>query len=88
VGLEKEVSLVPAITRPAMFHMGTKDHYVTEEARSILDEHFGKNKGVSLHWYEAGHSFARSSSPNFDQAATAIANVLTLELLETLKDAS
>ena len=88
VGLEKKVSLVPAIARPAMFHMGTQDHYVTAESRRILDEHLGKNKNVSLHWYSAGHSFARSSSPNFDQAETTVANTRTLELLATLKDAA
>ncbi|RKR36173.1 dienelactone hydrolase family protein [Paraburkholderia sp. BL17N1] len=88
VGLEKKVSRVPAISRPAMFHMGTQDHYVTAESSSILDEHFGKNKNVSLHWYSAGHSFVRSSSPNFDQTATTLANARTLELLATLKDAT
>jgi carboxymethylenebutenolidase len=86
VGLEKKISLVPAITRPAMFHMGTQDHYVTAECCSILDEHFAKNKNLSLHWYSSGHSFARSSSPNFDQTATTVANARTLELLSTLKD--
>lgn len=86
VGLEKKISLVPAIARPAMFHMGNQDHYVTAESCSILDEHFGKNKNINLHWYSAGHSFVRSSSPNFDQAATTVANARTLELLATLKD--
>ncbi|WP_395065509.1 dienelactone hydrolase family protein [Paraburkholderia silvatlantica] len=86
VGLEKKVSLVPAIGRPAMFHMGSHDHYVTEDARRILDEHFGQNDNVSLHWYPVGHSFARSSSPNFDLEATSVANARTLELLGTLKD--
>nr|BAH47618.1 dienelactone hydrolase [uncultured bacterium] len=88
VGLEKKVSLIPAIARPAMFHMGTKDHYVTAEARSILEGHFGQNESVSLHWYPAGHSFARSSSPNFDQVATTLANTRTLDLLAPLKDPS
>lgn len=86
VGLEKKISLVPVIARPAMFHMGTQDHYVTAESCSILDEHFGRNKNIGLHWYSAGHSFARSSSPNFDQTATTMANARTLELLSTLKD--
>ncbi|GJH38705.1 carboxymethylenebutenolidase [Paraburkholderia hospita] len=88
VGLEKKVSSVSAITRPTMFHMGSKDHYVTEEARRILDESFTQNDRLSLHWYPVGHSFARSSSPNFDPEATSAANARTLELLGTLKDRS
>jgi carboxymethylenebutenolidase len=88
VGLEKKGSQVPAIARPAMFHMGTEDHYVPAEARGVLEEHFRHNENVSLHWYRAGHSFARSSSPNFDEAATTLANARTLELIATLKKAS
>ncbi|SAK92034.1 carboxymethylenebutenolidase [Caballeronia temeraria] len=88
VGLEKKVSSVSAITRPTMLHMGSKDHYVTEEARRILDESFTKNDSLSLHWYPVGHSFARPSSPNFDREATSIANARTLELFGTLKELS
>jgi carboxymethylenebutenolidase len=88
VGLEKKVSSVPSIVRPSMFHMGTEDHYVTAETRSILSEHFVRNENVELHWYAAGHSFARSSSPNFNPTATAKANARTLEMLESLRASS
>jgi carboxymethylenebutenolidase len=85
VGLEERVSLIPAIKVPAMFHMGTKDHYITADARVILNEHFERNRNIDLHWYPAGHSFVRSSSPFFDRAATELANGRTLKLLANLK---
>ncbi|MGY6119536.1 dienelactone hydrolase family protein [Paraburkholderia strydomiana] len=88
VGLEKKVSRAAAIDKPAIFHMGTEDHYVTPEARRILDEQLTENPNVRLCWYEAGHSFARPSSPNFNRACADLANARTLQLLETLKGRS
>jgi carboxymethylenebutenolidase len=85
IGLEERVAQIAAINKPAMFHMGTRDHYITADARAVLDEECGRNRNIELHWYPAGHSFVRSSSPFFDHAAAELANGRTLELLASLK---
>jgi carboxymethylenebutenolidase len=82
VGFEKRLHRAPLITTPAMFHMGKQDHYVSPEAQVLITGAFGKNSSIELHWYDAGHSFARASSPNYSAQATRTANARTLELLK------
>jgi carboxymethylenebutenolidase len=86
VGLEKRLDLVAKVTCPAMFHMGGSDHFVPPPSRTLITQGFARNPLLQVHWYEeAGHSFARTNSPNFASAATALANARTLEFLSPLK---
>ncbi|MBO9327760.1 dienelactone hydrolase family protein [Achromobacter xylosoxidans] len=86
VGLENRLDLVPRITRPAMCHMGGKDHFVPPDARAAITTGFAANPLLQLYWYEdAGHSFARKNSPGFLAAAAELANGRTLDFFSSLK---
>jgi carboxymethylenebutenolidase len=85
VGLEKHLDLLDSIKMPAIFHMGRNDHFVPPETQALLTDEFKRNPSVSLQWYDAGHSFARPSSPGFSVDATAIADKRTLQLFDAMK---
>nr|P27100.1 RecName: Full=Carboxymethylenebutenolidase; AltName: Full=Dienelactone hydrolase; Short=DLH [Pseudomonas sp. P51]AAD13628.1 hydrolase II [Pseudomonas sp.] len=85
VGFEKRLERARLVKTPSMFHMGTNDHFVTAEARQLITNAFEANPAIALHWYDAGHSFARASSPNFSPEATRTANARTLEMLKRMK---
>lgn len=86
VGLEKRLDRVAHITRPTMFHMGAKDHFVPPEAQAQITAGFAPNPLLQLYWYEnAGHSFARTSSPGFVAQAAEQANARTLDFFALLK---
>jgi carboxymethylenebutenolidase len=81
--VEKKASELAALKGPVLGHFALKETYVTpESARGFAEEMRVAGRALSIHFYDAGHAFARPNGPNYHKPSADLAWARTLEFLK------
>ena len=81
--VDRKAAELAALKGPVLGHFALRETYVApESARAFAEEMRAAGKPVEVHFYEAGHAFARPGGPNFHQPSSDLAWSRTLAFLK------
>ena len=67
---------------PVIAHFGTRDLYADKSTAAAFEADMEKaGRIATLHWYEAGHSFATEGTSRYDETAANLAFARSLAFL-------
>lgn len=83
VGIDKDISEVPAITKPLLIHIAGKDGFVPAEAQNAIKEAVAGNFLIDVHVYpERDHAFTRIGGKHYHDEDAKLAHGRSAEFFK------